>query len=145
MKVNLLAELTRAECMALLRTVPIGRAVYTDEALPVCSPVAFIVDGSSLVFRTREGSRIASSVLDAVIAFEADDYDATTHAGWSVLVTGTATVVRDSATIARLEDTSPPPWVVERTCWIRIVPTLVRGHHLLRDPQPLAASDRVGS
>lgn len=145
MLVNLLAELTRTECMALLRTVPIGRAVYTDGALPVCSPVAFHVDGSSIVFRTREGSRIAISVRDSVIAFEADDYDAASNGGWSVLVTGTATEVRDAGSIARLEETAATPWVVERSCWIRIVPTLVRGNRLMQDPQALADSGRLDS
>lgn len=38
----------RAECLSLLRTVPVGRIVFTECALPAIQPVNFTLDGASL-------------------------------------------------------------------------------------------------
>ncbi len=41
--------LGRAECVALLRSAPVGRVVYTDQALPAIQPVTFVLDGDEAV------------------------------------------------------------------------------------------------
>jgi hypothetical protein len=48
-----------------------------------------------------------------MVAFEVDDTDPVTHAGWSVLVVGYSEQVRDRATRARVDALSLEPWVTE--------------------------------
>jgi uncharacterized protein len=53
------------------------------------------------VLRTAADAMLARRVNDAVVAFEADDLDAATSPGWSVIVTDRATLFTDPALIAR--------------------------------------------
>ncbi len=127
-----LAELPRQECLALLAAAQVGRVVYTDGALPMCTPVNYVVYRNAIIFRTSPGARILSAVEDTVVAFEVDDFDVVKRTGWSVLATGTATAVRDVSTLLRLERTGLVAWAGgERSCWVRIVPTLLTGRRVL--------------
>lgn len=91
-------ELDREECLRLLERAPIGRVVHTRHALPAVLPVNFCLDvDSAVLMRTSADSELAAAVDGVVIAFEADEVDATAHSGWSVVVTGRATVVTDPA------------------------------------------------
>jgi nitroimidazol reductase NimA-like FMN-containing flavoprotein (pyridoxamine 5'-phosphate oxidase superfamily) len=88
-------ELSVEECYALLPTVPLGRVVFTDRALPAIQPVNFVVDGAEVAFRTSESSRLAVAVNHAVVAFEVDSFDADARSGWSVVLVGKAYEVTD--------------------------------------------------
>ena len=37
--------LDREDCLGLLASVPLGRVVFTDRALPAIQPVNFVLDG----------------------------------------------------------------------------------------------------
>ncbi|MEV7010806.1 pyridoxamine 5'-phosphate oxidase family protein [Streptosporangium sp. NPDC051022] len=89
-----LQVLSREECLLLLSTTPIGRVVFTDRALPAVQPVGFRLDGEDIVIRTTAGSKLATATRDAVVAFEADDFDAVLRTGWSVTAVGHARAVR---------------------------------------------------
>ncbi|MBD3002548.1 MULTISPECIES: pyridoxamine 5'-phosphate oxidase family protein [unclassified Streptomyces] len=105
--------LDRQECLRLLAKVPVGRVVYTRQALPAVLPVNFSLDAdSSVLLRTSAGSGLVHAVDGVVVAFEADDFDAATRSGWSVVVTGRATVVTDPAQHERLSRVGPRSWVV---------------------------------
>jgi hypothetical protein len=82
--------LGREECLELLRAVPIGRLAVTCGALPVVLPISFRLAGEQIFFQVVRGSSLDMATRDAVVAFEADDVDRTTLAGWSVLVVGVA-------------------------------------------------------
>lgn len=90
-----LEVLDRAECVRLLRSVPVGRIVFTDQALPAVQPVNFAVVDEAVVFRTSEGSKLAAAARNAIVAFEADHFDNGLRNGWSVALVGHATEVRD--------------------------------------------------
>lgn len=126
-------ELGRQECVRLLQKVPVGRIVYTRHALPAILPVNFFLDtDSAVVLRTSAESEPARSVDEAVVAFEADDLDVVAHAGWSVVVTGRATVVTDPAEHERLRRAGPRSWVASpRETFVRIEPELVTGRELV--------------
>ena len=47
-----LNELSKAECLRLLATVPIGRIAYTRQALPAVEAVYFALLVGAFVFRT---------------------------------------------------------------------------------------------
>ncbi|GAA3796285.1 pyridoxamine 5'-phosphate oxidase family protein [Sphaerisporangium flaviroseum] len=105
-----LQVLSRAECLALLASVPVGRIVFTDRALPAVQPVGFVLDGEDVVIRTTAGSRLAFAARNAVVAFEADEFDARMSTGWSVTMVGHARAVQDLAEIERLSLLPLTPW-----------------------------------
>ena len=126
-------ELERHECTRLLATARVGRVVYTRRALPAVLPVTFRIerDGAVLVC-TSAASGLASAIDKAVVAFEADEVDTAAHCGWSVVVTGPATVVSDPAEHARLLRGGPRSWVpAPEEVFGRIDPELVTGRELV--------------
>ncbi|MET8247651.1 pyridoxamine 5'-phosphate oxidase family protein [Streptomyces sp. NPDC005202] len=126
-------ELDRQECLRLLAKVPVGRIVHTRQALPAVLPVNFCLDGDGAVLlRTSAASELARAVAGSVVAFEADEVDAARSSGWSVVVTGRATVVTDPAEQERLARIGPRSWVPSpEEVFVRIHPELVTGRELV--------------
>ncbi|MEU6200836.1 pyridoxamine 5'-phosphate oxidase family protein [Streptomyces sp. NPDC047061] len=125
-------ELDRRECLRLLAGVPVGRIVHTRGALPAVLPVNFGLDrDGAVVLRTSAASELVRAIDGSVVAFEADEVDAVAHAGWSVVVTGRATVVDDPVEHERLVRDGPTSWVSSpREVFVRIEPELVTGREL---------------
>lgn len=126
-------ELERRECLRLLAGVPVGRIVHTRQALPAVLPVNFCLDDDGAVLlRTSAASELVRAIDGSVVAFEADEIDVAAHAGWSVVVTGPATVVTDPAEHERLARTGPSSWVpAPREVFVRVEPELVTGRELV--------------
>ncbi|MEU5664478.1 pyridoxamine 5'-phosphate oxidase family protein [Streptomyces longwoodensis] len=126
-------ELGRQECLRLLVMAPVGRIVYTRQALPVITPVNFGLDADgAVVLRTSTASGLVHAVDGAVVAFEADEVDADMHSGWSVVVTGRAGIVTDPAEAARLERVTPNSYAPSpEEVFVRIEPELVTGRELV--------------
>ncbi|GAA4981281.1 pyridoxamine 5'-phosphate oxidase family protein [Kineococcus glutinatus] len=82
------------ECRELLGRRGIGRAVYTERALPAVATLNYAVAGDRLWFRTGADTALARAVRDAVIAFHVDHVDAGRRDGWSVTVSGRARLAR---------------------------------------------------
>ncbi|MET8953351.1 pyridoxamine 5'-phosphate oxidase family protein [Streptomyces sp. NPDC004393] len=124
--------LDRQECLRLLAKVPVGRVVYTRQALPAVLPVNFSLDtDSSVLLRTPANSDLVRAIDGAVVAFETDDFDAVARSGWSVVVTGLATVVTDAAEHERLSRTGPRSWVVTgEGVFVRIESEMVTGREI---------------
>ncbi|MEU1205218.1 pyridoxamine 5'-phosphate oxidase family protein [Nocardia sp. NPDC005825] len=125
----------REEALRLLASVPIGRVVFTRDALPAVRPVNHLVDeGEIVVVRTRLTSRLTSTVradANVVVAYEADDIDPVAQLGWSVVVTGIARTVTDPERVARYEALLHP-WVDGvMDSIVAIEPTLVTGVRLV--------------
>ncbi|MEU8501895.1 pyridoxamine 5'-phosphate oxidase family protein [Streptomyces lavendulae] len=137
-------ELDRAEALELLSTVPLGRIVFTQHALPAVRPVNHLVEGEDVIIRIHEGGALASlaAPVDApgvVVAYEADVIDPHTHLGWSVVVTGYARPVADAEDLGRYADLLRP-WVGRpMTGALRIRPDLVTGFRLEAAPPPALA------
>lgn len=124
-----LIEMTREESLRRLAGVPFGRIVFTEHALPAIRPVNHIVDDGVVIVRTHLGAGVRNG-KSVVVAYEADDIDPGEHLGWSVIVTGHASLVRNRAETTRYEELLRP-WVngVESD-FIRIEPELVTGYEL---------------
>lgn len=122
----------RQECLRLMAEVPVGRVVYTRQALPAVLPVNFaLAADASVLLRTSAGSDLVRAVDGVVVAFEADAFDAESRSGWSVVVTGRATVVTDPVEHERLMQTGPRSWMpIEEDVFIRIEATMVTGREL---------------
>lgn len=126
-----LEVLDRPECLALLRSVPLGRIVFTDRALPAVQPVNFTVAEGNVVIRTSAGSKLAAAARRAVVAFEVDEYDAATRTGWSVVIVGQAELVSDPRELEVLETLPLETWAPGlRNHFIRIRPEIMTGRKI---------------
>jgi nitroimidazol reductase NimA-like FMN-containing flavoprotein (pyridoxamine 5'-phosphate oxidase superfamily) len=105
-----LVELTPVECLHLLDGPVIGRVIFTDAAMPAAQPVAFLLNGQEVVFRTQNGSKLAAASRHAVVGFEVDEIDTVTRTGWSVLGIGQAYEILDPARLDDLAIRAPDPW-----------------------------------
>jgi hypothetical protein len=118
--------LPREESLRLLAGVVVGRVVFTTRALPAVQPVSFILVDDAVVIGT--GSTLTTAVRDAVVAFQADDIDPVSHAGWSVTITGCAHEVRGPGVAQRFR---AHPWSqAERQHFMQIPCQLVSGLRL---------------
>src|SRR6266700_3251027 len=93
-----LDALSRDECLTLLATSQIGRVVY------------FVLDGDTVVFRTGRGGKLAAAVGNSVVAFEVDNVDVQTQAGWTVTVIGHSREVTEHAELRRLRMLPMQAW-----------------------------------
>jgi nitroimidazol reductase NimA-like FMN-containing flavoprotein (pyridoxamine 5'-phosphate oxidase superfamily) len=124
--------LDRQECLRLLTKVPVGRVVYTRQALPAVLPINFSLDtDDSVLLCTSPDSDLAGTIDGVVVAFEADEFDAATRSGWSVVVTGRATVVTDPAEHERLARADFSSWMpLQDAVFVRIESKMVTGREL---------------
>ena len=132
-----LAELTRAECLALLAAHNLGRVVVAvgGDALPVVRPVTYAFDATSqsVVFRSAEGAKLHRLLGSRRACFEIDSLDQARGEGWSVIIQGTAEPVVQPAELRQLENLAFDSWAPgDRQHWIRIRARVVTGRRLSR-------------
>ena len=102
-------ELPHAEALALLDSVPIGRVLFSQQALPAIRLVNHVVDDQAVVIRTHAGAALLGSAHDgAVVAYEMDEVDLVRRSGWSVTMTGVATLVTEPAEQRRYRELVHP-------------------------------------
>ena len=138
---RVLREIGRAEALDLLATVTYGRVVFTLAALPAIRPVNHVVDDGEIVIRTRRLAGLSTALADhadgaidqpdLVVAYEADHLDPVERTGWSVVVTGIATVITDPDRLRRIAERLHP-WVDSAMdTAIAIAPEIVTGMRLV--------------
>ena len=125
-----LSPLDRDEALRRLAGVPVGRLVFTIAGVPSIRPVNHLVEADAVLIRTDLAS--ATSLAEgSVVAYEADLLDADAISGWSVVVTGFASLVDDPAELDRYERLLHP-WVAkDMTEVIRIDAETVTGYELV--------------
>lgn len=130
-------ELSRAEAMRRLASVPFGRIVFTRDALPAVRPVNHLVDRRLIIVRTGLNTGLSNSVRSArsvVVAYEADEIDPVRRLGWSVVITGAARPVTDARLLEEYRHRLRP-WVNSAADEVvAIEPTLVSGIELVAGP-----------
>jgi uncharacterized protein len=145
-----LKQLSRDECLHLMTSVPVGRIIYTRQALPAVELVNFAVDNGDIIIKTDYGGKLAAATRGAVVAFEADSLDTERHIGWSVTVIGQSQEVTDPDEIGQLEHIGLRSWAPgDRKHFIRIRPGILNGRRLPADdselldliPQECASAD----
>ncbi|WP_350275854.1 pyridoxamine 5'-phosphate oxidase family protein [Kribbella sp. HUAS MG21] len=133
-----LRELTADEALRRLGGVPVGRIVFTSNALPTIRPVNHrLVDGA-VVLRCHGGAAVLGAV-GQVVAYEADEIDLASRLAWSVIATGIAGEVSDPDELAQLERLVEPWLAHDMTHTIRIRPQLVTGFEVIAADQPTDA------
>ncbi|HKD89633.1 MAG TPA: pyridoxamine 5'-phosphate oxidase family protein [Streptosporangiaceae bacterium] len=128
-----LGELSRGEALQLMASVPVGRLVFTHQALPAIRPVNHLVDGDKIVIGLTAGSAIAASSRagGTVVAYEADSLDLAERSGWTVIVVGLARIEADVDAVlsyqARLR-----PWLSGATTDVLTISSeIVTGYRLM--------------
>jgi hypothetical protein len=127
-----------AECLRLLAGPEFGRVVFTRLALPVVQPVRFCVHAGQVMIATREGDQLSRAVRGAVVAFQVDNLDALTGAGWTVTAVGPAHVLTDANDITAAAGLGLHTWVpTARYSYVAIQIGILRGYRVS------PATDRV--
>jgi transcriptional regulator with XRE-family HTH domain len=124
-----LGDLSPDQCQALIAPGGVGRLVFVEEGRgPVAIPVNYQMDGNDVLFRTGSSARIGDGIQQANVSFDVDHIDDTLGEGWSVLLTGTASVVTDAAELERVATLGIEPWAGgDRPTYVRLRPQRVTG------------------
>jgi uncharacterized protein len=126
-----LKQLTRDECLRFMASVPLGRVIYTRQALPAVELVNFAIDDGDIIIRADHSGTLAAAARGTVVAFEADRLDTDRHSGWSVTAIGHSQEVTDPDEIGRLKKLGLSSWVPgEQEYFIRISPEILNGRRL---------------
>ncbi len=99
LSVDVLRHLSPAECVKLLAGQRLGRVSVSIGALPAILPVNYVLWDDSIVFRSAPGTKLSVALMGSVVGFEVDAVTEDHSGGWSVLVVGHATEIRDAATL----------------------------------------------
>nr|WP_090344476.1 pyridoxamine 5'-phosphate oxidase family protein [Mycolicibacterium malmesburyense]CRL76017.1 putative flavin-nucleotide-binding protein [Mycolicibacterium malmesburyense] len=127
--------LSESECWKLMSAASLGRLVTSVAGEPEIFPVNFVVQNRSVLFRTAEGTKLSSAVINKNVLFEADDHDA--DGGWSVVIRGLARTLRTDEEIDEAERAQLLPWTATvKTHYVRIRPLRVTGRGFLFGPEP---------
>lgn len=120
-------------CLELLAGEVVGRIGLVEAGEPVIVPVNYVLDGTSVVFRSLAGTKLDAAERHRAVAFEIDGHDATARTGWSVLVSGVAEPVDDAAEVDRLERLGLDAWALShqaQTSWVRVRADAVTGRRI---------------
>jgi uncharacterized protein len=119
------------ECWELLRAHAFGRLAFHLAKQVNITPINYVVDKDSLLFRTAEGSKLLGVVMNEDVALEIDGENG--HIAWSVIVRGAAKVL-DEVAAHRADDLPPRPWVSsDKYSVVEITPTAISGRRFQLD------------
>ncbi len=124
-----LEVLTEPQCRELLARRSLGRFSFLVGDQPEIFPVNYAADGTVIVLRTAQGTKLQESIKRRV-AFEIDDWDPETGIGWSVVVKGVAEEITSGLDpFAAALRTRPvvPLAPGKREYWIAVYPSEISG------------------
>jgi len=127
--------LSESESWNLLSNVALGRLVTSVDGQPEIFPVNFVVQRRTVLFRTAEGTKLFSAVMNNRVAFEADDHNVSE--GWSVIVKGTAKVLYTTAEEEEAERAQLLPWTATlKRRYVRVSPSEITGRRFRFGSEP---------
>ncbi len=122
------------ECWELLSAEVVGRLAVAPGGRPDIFPLNYVVRDGKVLFRTAEGSKLASLAVNQAVAFEVDGLETDQNLAWSVVVLGTARVVESDDEAALLEEVPLFPWnTAPKYHFIEIAPTQVTGRRFVAE------------
>jgi uncharacterized protein len=120
------AVLSASESWDLLASVSLGRLVTSAVGQPEIFSVNFVVQRRTVLFRTAEGTKLMSAAVNNHVLFEADDHVA--DQGWSVVVKGTARMLRTREELEEAERAHLLPWTATlKQHYVRVLPVSITG------------------
>ncbi|ULE33396.1 pyridoxamine 5'-phosphate oxidase family protein [Mycobacterium sp. IDR2000157661] len=127
--------LPESECWDLMSSASLGRLVTTVDGQPEIFPVNFVVQHRTVLFRTAEGTKLSSAVINNNVLFEVDDHNAV--GGWSVVVRGLARTLHTDADIDEADRAQLLPWTATvKPHYVRIRPLRVTGRRFRFGSEP---------
>ena len=136
---RVLERLSEAECMELLANGGLGRLAYTSRYGPTVLPVAYKIDGRSMVLGTwdpalfDEDLRTGIAQAEYQVVVEVDQIDADAREGWFVLVRGAAHHLDTEAERASFTGAGLEPWIEGVPAhFIRVNPNSIWGNRVRR-------------
>jgi nitroimidazol reductase NimA-like FMN-containing flavoprotein (pyridoxamine 5'-phosphate oxidase superfamily) len=127
--------LTDDESWNLLSGVHLGRLVTTVGGRAEIFPVNYVVQRGTVLFRTAEGTKLFTAIMNSQVLFEADDHNVVE--GWSVIVRGTAEVLYGAEDIEDAERAGLYPWIATlKLRFVRVTPTQITGRRFVFGPEP---------
>jgi len=129
-----LEELGDSQCWELLGSKSIGRLAVSIANHPDIFPVNYRLTGQQLLIRSAPGIKLAAATLGTAVAFEVDALDEETHAGWSVVLQGTAEELQKREDLDAAEALDIEPWAhssKHRFFWIKA--TKITGRRIPTD------------
>jgi nitroimidazol reductase NimA-like FMN-containing flavoprotein (pyridoxamine 5'-phosphate oxidase superfamily) len=125
--------LDEERCLALLGECRVGRVAVLVSGVPHVVPVNYALLDGDIVFRSGSGTKLHAAIQSQPVSFEVDRIDDDTRSGWSVLVSGIATVVTDGEARARIDALDLEPWAPgARDELVRVRADLVSGREISR-------------
>jgi nitroimidazol reductase NimA-like FMN-containing flavoprotein (pyridoxamine 5'-phosphate oxidase superfamily) len=122
--------LSAGEGWNLLASAALGRLVTSVDGQAEIFPVNFVVQRRTVLFRTAEGTKLVSAAINNSVLFEVDDHDAAE--GWSVIVKGTARMLRSSEELEEAERAQLLPWTATlKQHYVRVHPVSITGRRRL--------------
>jgi nitroimidazol reductase NimA-like FMN-containing flavoprotein (pyridoxamine 5'-phosphate oxidase superfamily) len=132
---GVLYDLTEDDCWALLERAALGRLAVAAAGVVDVFPVNYAVEAGRILFKTSEGTKLASLTVHEQVAFEIDGADEQT--AWSVVVKGIARVIDRSSDLEAVERHRIVSWLPTRKSRVvAIEPISVTGRGFLRGPDP---------
>jgi len=120
------------ECWNLMSGAELGRLVTSVDGEPQIFPVNFAVQRRSILFRTAEGTKLISAAINDRVLFEVDEHGP--HGGWSVIVKGSARVLRTDEDLEAAEEAQLHSWTPStKQHFVRIRPLSVTGRRFAFD------------
>ena len=127
--------LSEDESWHLLASMALGRLVTSVEGQPQIFPVNYVVQRRTVLFRTAEGAKLFTIVMNSQVAFEADDHNVSE--GWSVIVKGRAEVLNTDAEIQEAEGAQLLSWTaMSKRRYVRVIPSVITGRRFRFGPEP---------
>lgn len=106
-----LVDLDDAEALRLAASMPIARVVWADGSRLFVTPVNFLLQDRDVFVRTAEGTELLEAARRGAEALvEVDDVVDWSRSGWSTVIRGRLSEVRDAAQLQQVLDTGPQPW-----------------------------------
>ena len=134
-----ISVLSDDEAWNLLSSITLGRLVTSYAGKLEIFPVNFVVQKRTVLFRTAEGTKLFTTVMNDQVLFEADDH--TVAEGWSVIVRGTARELATAEEIHQADRAQLMPWVpTAKLRYVRITPDELSARRFRFGPEPETAS-----
>jgi nitroimidazol reductase NimA-like FMN-containing flavoprotein (pyridoxamine 5'-phosphate oxidase superfamily) len=124
----------RQQCFDLIESRHLGRVAWQAADLPQILPITYAMHEASIYFRTLPDGILAELAQPTSVALEVDELDQQTRSGWSIVLHGRTSAVREPDELAGLlASDSLVPWASRnRTLFIRIQPERVAGRVVRR-------------
>jgi transcriptional regulator with XRE-family HTH domain len=126
-----LETLSSDECWAHLAPGGIGRFLFVADRGPVAVPVNFAMLGADVVFRTDDRTAAAGAIGQPKVSFDVDHVDDALSEGWSVLVSGTASILTEPGDLHAAAGLGIEPWAGgDRATYIRLAAEEITGRRI---------------